>query len=57
VRPARRLRVKIFRAPMDLPYRPRDAFSIWKELQRAAPHAVHINMPGPYDGQMGLLAP
>ena len=49
--------VKIVRAPMGLPYRPRDAFAIWEELRRAAPHAVHINMPGPYDGQMGLLAP
>jgi glycosyltransferase involved in cell wall biosynthesis len=49
--------VQVVRAPMDLPFRPRDAFSIWEELWLAAPHVVHINMPGPHDGQMGLLAP
>ncbi len=42
---------------MRLPFRPWDAPGIIRALEKFAPHVVHVNMPGPYDGQMGLLAP
>ncbi|HET6348461.1 MAG TPA: glycosyltransferase family 4 protein [Candidatus Krumholzibacteria bacterium] len=43
--------------PMHLPFAPRHAFDIWRFLERRAPHVVHVNLPGPYDGQMGLILP
>jgi hypothetical protein len=30
---------------------------LWRCFDRLAPHVVHVNMPGPYSGQNGLLAP
>jgi glycosyltransferase involved in cell wall biosynthesis len=49
--------VEVVRVPMELPFRPRHALLVLAGLRRIAPHIVHVNMPGPYDGQMGLLAP
>ena len=49
--------VEVVRVPMDLPFRPAHAFPVVSRLSAMAPHIVHINMPGPYSGQMGLLAP
>jgi glycosyltransferase involved in cell wall biosynthesis len=43
--------------PMDLPWRPWRAVPVWRAIVDAAPHVVHVNMPGPHDGQMGLLVP
>ena len=43
--------------PMRLPFQPWDAIGLWRELDAGAPHVVHVNMPGPYDGQMGLVLP
>jgi glycosyltransferase involved in cell wall biosynthesis len=51
------LGVPVTRLPMRLPFRPWDALGVYRALDRMAPHVVHINMPGPYNGQMGLLAP
>lgn len=44
------------RARMGLPFRPWDAWGIYRALEALAPHVVHVNVPGPYDGQMGLAA-
>jgi glycosyltransferase involved in cell wall biosynthesis len=49
--------VAVSRTPMDVRKRPRDLVGIWDALRRAAPRVVHVNMPGPYDGQMALVAP
>lgn len=49
--------VRAIRAPMEMPFRAHHALGVLSALEAAAPHIVHINMPGPYDGQMGLLAP
>ena len=49
--------VPVSRVPMNLPYRPLDLIPIVGALRHHRPHLVHVNMPGPYDGQMGLLAP
>jgi glycosyltransferase involved in cell wall biosynthesis len=43
--------------PMDLPWRPWRAIAVWRAVADAAPHVVHVNVPGPHDGQMGLLVP
>jgi len=43
--------------PMRLPYVPLDAWRMFRALDRIAPHIVHVNMPGPYDGQFGLVLP
>jgi glycosyltransferase involved in cell wall biosynthesis len=51
------LGLPVERVPMRLPFRPLDAIGIQRALEAASPHVVHINMPGPYDGQMGLVAP
>jgi len=42
---------------MNLPFRPPDAFTVFAALERLRPDIVHVNIPGPYDGQMGLAAP
>jgi glycosyltransferase involved in cell wall biosynthesis len=42
---------------MNLPFRPLDAFTVFAALGRLRPDIVHVNIPGPYDGQMGLAAP
>ncbi len=49
--------IRVVRAPMRLPWRLDDAPRVWRELDRLAPHVVHVNMPGPYSGQNALLAP
>jgi glycosyltransferase involved in cell wall biosynthesis len=49
--------IPVVRVPMRLPYRPLDAFGIHRALSAFEPDVVHVNMPGPYNGQMGLLAP
>jgi glycosyltransferase involved in cell wall biosynthesis len=51
------LHVPVLRAPMGLPFKPADAVPIFRAMHRTAPDLVHVNMPGPYDGQMALLAP
>jgi len=43
--------------PMDLPWRPWRAVPVWRAVADAVPHVVHVNVPGPHDGQMGLLVP
>jgi len=40
-----------------LPRVPWDVIGIWRALDERAPHIVHVNMPGPYDGQVGLVLP
>ncbi len=49
--------ITVSRVPMNLPFRPGDLGGIVRALRGLRPHLVHVNMPGPYDGQMGLLAP
>ena len=49
--------VDVVELPMRLPFVPWDAAGIWRRLEVLAPHIVHVNVPGPYDGQMGLLLP
>ncbi|MEJ2722329.1 MAG: glycosyltransferase, partial [bacterium] len=49
--------VPVTRVPMNMPFRPAHAFPSVRALSAIAPHIVHVNVPGPYDGQMGLLAP
>ncbi|MBP2680795.1 MAG: glycosyltransferase [Candidatus Krumholzibacteriota bacterium] len=49
--------ISVTRVTMDLRRDPRDAARIFEALRTAAPRVVHVNMPGPYDGQMGLIAP
>jgi glycosyltransferase involved in cell wall biosynthesis len=49
--------VDMMTLPMRLPFHPVDAIAMWRHFERTAPHVVHVNMPGPYDGQMGLVLP
>jgi glycosyltransferase involved in cell wall biosynthesis len=49
--------IDVIEIPMRLPFVPWDAAAIWRALEAHAPHVVHVNAPGPYDGQMGLLLP
>jgi glycosyltransferase involved in cell wall biosynthesis len=49
--------VPVIEAPMRLPFVPSDAVGIWRGIEAHAPHIVHVNAPGPYDGQTGLLLP
>lgn len=49
--------VRVHRVPMHLPFRPLGAAGVLRAFSALAPDVVHVNMPGPYDGQMGLLAP
>jgi glycosyltransferase involved in cell wall biosynthesis len=49
--------VEVAAAPMGLPFRPTDAVGFVRALRRLRPDIVHVNMPGPYDGQMALSAP
>lgn len=49
--------IAVTRVPMRLPWRVDDAPRIWRAFDRISPHVVHVNMPGPYSGQTGLLAP
>ncbi len=43
--------------PMDLPKKPFQLYSVLRAIAATHPHVVHVNMPGPQDGQMGLLVP
>jgi glycosyltransferase involved in cell wall biosynthesis len=43
--------------PLRLPYHPLDAVGVWRWLDATSPDVVHVNLPGPYDGQMGLVLP
>jgi glycosyltransferase involved in cell wall biosynthesis len=43
--------------PMDIPFRPYRAVKVIDAIAEASAHVVHVNMPGPQDGQMGLLIP
>jgi glycosyltransferase involved in cell wall biosynthesis len=47
----------VSRVAMNLPFRPWHARSILDTLGRHRPDIVHVNMPGPYSGQTGLLVP
>jgi glycosyltransferase involved in cell wall biosynthesis len=49
--------IPVRRVSMGLPFRPWHAAGVWRALRALSPDIVHVNMPGPYDGQMGLLAP
>lgn len=49
--------IPVVRVPMRLPFRPLDALGIHRALGTFEAVVVHVNMPGPYNGQMGLLAP
>jgi glycosyltransferase involved in cell wall biosynthesis len=42
---------------MDVPWRPWRAVPVWRAIAEVAPHVAHVNLPGPQDGQMGLLVP
>ena len=49
--------IPVVRVPMRLPFRAGDAIGIYRALASFEPHIVHVNMPGPYTGQTGLLIP
>jgi 2-deoxystreptamine N-acetyl-D-glucosaminyltransferase/2-deoxystreptamine glucosyltransferase len=49
--------VAVDTVPMRLPYVPADAWHMFRALDTTAPHIVHVNMPGPYDAQFGLVLP
>jgi glycosyltransferase involved in cell wall biosynthesis len=49
--------IPVFEIPMRLPFVPADAAAMWRHFESHAPHIVHVNVPGPYDGQMGLILP
>lgn len=49
--------VPVVALPMDLPKKPFQMYSVLHAISGAKPHVVHVNMPGPQDGQMGLLVP
>jgi hypothetical protein len=49
--------VPLARVRMGLPFRPWDAIGILRAIEAFSADIVHVNMPGPYSGQMGLLAP
>ncbi len=53
----RAMDVRVARVRMRLPFSPGDAVPITRAVEQLGPHLVHLNMPGPYDAQMGLLAP
>ena len=43
--------------PMSLPFNPFHAPGLVRAMSAMSPHVVHVNLPGPYDGQMGLVCP
>lgn len=49
--------IPVARVRMRLPFHPGDAVPIYRALAAFDPDVVHVNMPGPYSAQMGLLAP
>ena len=48
--------IEVVRVPMNMPFRPHHVFRVVSRFSAMAPDIVHVNMPGPYGGQMGLLA-
>jgi len=50
----RTLGIPVRAVPMSLPFRPMHAVGLLRALSAVSPHIVHVNMPGPYDGQMGI---
>ncbi len=56
-RDTERAGIEMHEVGMGLPFQPWTAVGIYRTLQRLRPDIVHLNVPGPYDGQMGLLAP
>ncbi len=56
-RDTERAGIEMHEVGMGLPFQPWAAVGIYRTLQRLRPDIVHLNVPGPYDGQMGLLAP
>jgi glycosyltransferase involved in cell wall biosynthesis len=56
-RETERAGIEVHQGGMGLPFQPWDAVGIFRALWRIRPDIVHVNVPGPYDGQMGLLAP
>ena len=55
-REAARAGIQVHQAKMGLPFQPWDAVGLFRALWRIQPDIVHVNVPGPYDGQMGLVA-
>jgi glycosyltransferase involved in cell wall biosynthesis len=51
------LGIPVRAVPMNLPFSPHHAIPILRAIADCAPHVVHVNLPGPHDGQMGLLVP
>jgi glycosyltransferase involved in cell wall biosynthesis len=49
--------VQVAAVPMRLPFVPQDGWRLLRALDALSPHIVHVNMPGPYDGQCGLSIP
>jgi glycosyltransferase involved in cell wall biosynthesis len=49
--------VAVRRARMRLPFRPGDAVGILGALEATGATIVHVNMPGPYNGQCALMVP
>lgn len=49
--------IDVLEAEMNLPFRPEQAPRIIESIRSLQPHIVHVNMPGPYDAQMGLMVP
>ena len=49
--------VPVVTVPMDIPRKPFQLHSVLRVIAGLDPHVVHVNMPGPQDGQMGLLVP
>lgn len=49
--------IEVVDVEMNLPFRPVHAPRIIGAIRSLGPHIVHMNMPGPYDAQMGVLAP
>lgn len=47
----------VITVPMRLPWVPLDAWRIYRALDAISAHIVHVNVPGPYDGQFGLVLP
>jgi len=46
--------ITVVRVSMRAPFRPGDGAGIVRAISRLSPDIVHVNMPGPYSGQMGL---
>lgn len=49
--------IDVIDAPMRLPFALSDAPALWRRFDALAADVVHVNVPGPYDGQIGLLVP